>query len=220
MSIKVQVRINQASLEQAKEKALNIAAQRVIRGFDTTVGPHLLKVARSKAPVGKRETKTPQRSSFVKVRLAPLGTFGSAAFSKKEAALVGLHGLGIRGRAAFVRKAGPAANEFFRGSARGPNRDRAPDQVRVMGGTVKGAFIHKPGTLRDSHVYIPARRVRTDKVIAEVRATAEYAAAQHEGFNHHAHGKPTGTKVAGRKWLNESLVNVASDQRSPSTYKG
>lgn len=222
MSVKVQIKIDQASLDQAREKALGIAAQRVMKGFDTVVGPHLLRVAKARAPVGKRETKNPQRSSFHRADLAPLDDFPKGEARSKLTDLQGFSRpeLLASSYGRFIRRAGsegvrdPEVTRFFRVDGKQPN------VVRIQNNTIKGAVIHKPGTLRDSHVYVPARKVRPDKVIAEVRATADYAAAQHEGFNHYSHGKKTGRQVKGQPWMPGALTNVKGDLTSSKTYEG
>lgn len=210
--IKVSVRIDPQSLETAKEQAMNMVAHRVVRGFDQRVGPHLLEVTKARAPVGKRETKNPQRSSFQKLRLSERdeGRFSTEEVSR----LRDLRNMTARERAEAVTS---KDIKFFRGT--GANEGRTPDRVDVIRGSIRGAFIHAPGTLRDSHIYVPARR-RGNKVIAEVRATAEYAAAQHEGFKHHSHGEATGLQVKGRPWMKQSLGNVKGDMTSPGTYEG
>lgn len=230
-TVRIKIVIDPASLETAKEQALNILTQRAIRGFNQTVGPHLLDVAKSRSPVGRQGAEVrqgrkvegpeifgtrpinPRRSSFQPVRLANReeGRFTSEEIDR----LRDLRNMTARERANALRS---SDIKFFRGT--GKNEGRTPDQVDTIRGSIRGAFIHKPGTLRDSHIYVPARRTGPDEVTASVRATAEYAAAQHEGFKHHSHGEATGLQVAGKKWLKSALTNIADDLKSPATYEG
>ena len=99
---------------------------------------------------------------------------------------------------------------------------RTPDALHIArGGVVRGAFAHKSGTLRDSHKLVPAYR-EGNKVIGEIRATADYAAAIHQGFTHKGGRKKGGkrTKIKGRPWLKQSLMNIRDDLTNPATYQG
>lgn len=217
MSGQVTVGVNIELTEWDPQAVIDQVERQIIKGFDTVVGPHLLQLCTERAPVGRARGFNPRTSSFQRLRLAPLGTFPKG---KDADRLVELHGIPARERVSEINTASDA--RFFRGTT-GKNKSRAPDLIEIQRGTVKGAFAYQPGNLRNSHVYVPAKR-EGGKIVGTVRATAEYAMAIHEDFTHRGGRGHTGksTKVAskGRKWLYESLEHIQGELGSPSTYEG
>lgn len=206
-------------------------ASRISRGFDQTVLPHLLEAAMNKAPVGKEKNFNPQRgakSSMKPIELKQPFEKGERFDASERSRLRDLRGLTARELAGEVRS---SDIKFFKGKAyknKGgfmvtEHAGRTPDLIETTrGGYLRGAFAHTPGTLRDSHVIVQARREGT-KVVGKVRATADYARAIHEGFAHKGGRDKTGktTRIKGRAWLREALeINANADLTNPSTYEG
>lgn len=201
------------------QAVIDHVANRGAKGLNTTVLPHLLEVAKAKAPVGRERNFNPQRGSksFQKIGLRePFGE-GERFSAEERSRLRDLRLLTARELAGEVRS---GDIKFFQGT--GKNAGRTPDLIETTrGGFLRGAFAHRSGTLRDSHVIVPAKREGM-LVVGKVRATADYAKAIHDGFTHKGGQKKTGrtTRIKGRKWLKESLVNVRDDLANPSTYEG
>jgi hypothetical protein len=138
------------------------------------------------------------------VQLKPLGSFRPGRESDRLAELHGLTStasgrrVGLPGLLSAVRASDV---QFFQGT--GKNQGKTPDAISV-GRTIKGAFQHKPGTLRDSIRFVGVRR-EDNRLVATVRAHAPYAWYVHEGFT-----RENGKMVAGRPFLKNALINVRS----------
>lgn len=211
---KVKLRVDASGLASLDLSGISAhLAPKVKRAFDDKIGPHAVKAAKARCPVSEDRDSVPQLRSFKAVRLLPLGTFPRGAQATR---LSELHGLSSRERAQQIK---PSDIGFFRGV--GKNKGQEPDEIDIIRGTVKGAFLHKPGTLRDSIVWEPAR-VEGNRVIGRLKATAPYAAAIHEGFTHRGGPKHTGrsTRIKGNKFLTQAIVNIRGPLASKSTYDG
>lgn len=192
------------------------------RNFDSRVGPHFVSVARGRVPVGKERRFNPRQSSFRNLSLKPLGSLGNLEDNKT---LAELHGLSAAERASFFQKAfgdqtdNKQAVKFFQGT--GPNKGKTPNRLRASRGTIKGAFRHLPGTLRDSIVYEGSRR-EGHRLIGVASANTAYAAAIHDGFTHKGGSthKGASTKIPGTPYMTSSLANVRSDVLDADNYKG
>ena len=220
---------------EVDESFIDAVLERGARGLNEKALPHLLKVARERSPVGEARNHNPNRANPEPVQLAPIGTFSNedeVAPNSSEGILRRLHDIqdtkGKRAVTRFVREAfgtktrDKQARKFFRATSK-RYAGRTPTQIQITrGGGLRGTFRDKPGTLRDSHVIIPARR-EGNKVIGAVAATAAHAIPVHQGFNHRGGWKTKtsgGTFVKGQKWLRSSLANVKDDLVNPSTYQG
>lgn len=193
------------------------------------IGPHLLDACRGKAPVGKEHSVT-QRRALRPVALKPLGSFPKG--SEDAERLFSLHGLEPRELSGSINPLTDArffqgvrdthywsTNKRYKGADR--NKGKTPDLIEVSPrGGIKGGFQHRAGTLRDSHV-LEEVKVSGGTVSIAVRATAPYARAVHDGFEHKGGPNHTGatTTVKGRKWMTEALkINVKDD--ITSAFKG
>jgi len=167
------------------------------------IGPHLVEVARHRAPVSKAKNFHPRDSSFENLRIVDRS---EASFSAEEVSrLRDLRGFGKRELPDVVTT---SDIKFFRGI--GKNKDRTPDEIRIRRGTIQGAFQHKPGTLRDS-IRLDGVTVQGNKVKLVVRAHAPYAWYVHQG-----RPRPR----APNPFLRSALANIKDEATDGSTYKG
>lgn len=223
-------------------KAVNIDEQAIVtkalsqmaEGFNGKVLPHLLEVAMQRAPKASADRnfnpQTSARTSFKPVELRePFEK--EAGFDREERdRLRDLRNAAAEGARALSEIVSPSDIKFFKGKAYKSkvtgyqvteHAGRTPDAIHIArGGVVRGAFRHTAGTLQKSHKIRNARR-EGNKIIGQVVATADYAAAVHQGFNHKGGQKKGGkvTKIAGRPWLKQSLMNVKDELTSAATYQ-
>lgn len=193
----------------------NIAIDRVIPGF-LKLGPQMKETAKARCPVGEETDFNPR--VFHRLKLRPLGSLGGVNENKRAARLFELHGMqDWRARAKSIDTLKDA--DLFQGT--GPNKGKTPDLIERQRGSIVGAFRHAPGTLRNS-IEFEGVRHEGNQVRAIVRAHAPYAKAVHEGFTHKGGIKHTGraTKIAPRKFLKQSLLNIRDELKSPATYEG
>lgn len=193
----------------------NHIMNRVENAFNRDIGPHYVDVARARAPVSQERNFNPQRSSFQRVKLKAPGSFGPVATGNRAERLFDLAGMTPRERADALTS---SDIQFFEGT--GANKGKTPDAVDIIGGTVKGAFKHKPGTLRDSiHIDDVTREGQTVKL--RIVASAPYAAAIAKGFTHRGGRGKTGkaTKIAPNPFMKTPLVNVRQRLKNPATYR-
>jgi hypothetical protein len=193
----------------------NHIMNRVENAFNRDIGPHYVDVAKARAPVSQERNFNPQRGSFQPLKLKPLGSFGPVETGNRAERLFDLAGMSYRERAEALRS---SDIEFFEGT--GKNKGRTPDAVDIINGTVKGAFKHRPGTLRDS-IHIDGVTREGQTVTLRVVASAPYAAAIAKGFTHRGGRGKTGkaTKIAPNPFMKSPLANVNGRLKNPSTYR-
>lgn len=214
MRIKYEVKdIDFGSIDEAAI-VNNIALDRVIPGF-LKLGPQMKETAQARCPVSEETDFNPR--VFHQLKLRPLGSLGGVLENPRAARLFELHGLNWRARAKAVKTLKDA--DLFQGT--GANKGKTPDLIERQGGTIVGAFRHAPGTLKKS-IEFEGVRHEGNQVRAIVRAHAPYAKAVHEGFTHKGGTKHTGraTRIAPRKFLKQSLLNIRDQLKSPATYEG
>lgn len=210
---RVKLKVDASSLASLDlSGVLNHIMNRVENALNRDIGPHYVDVAKARAPVSQERNFNPQRSSFQRLQLKPLGSFPRGERANR---LSDLHGMDFRERAEALNS---SDIQFFQGT--GKNKGQTPDAVDIINGTVKGAFKHRPGTLRDSiHIDGVTREGQTVKL--RIVASAPYAAAIAKGFTHRGGRGKTGkaTKIAPDPFMKSPLANVQSRLKDPSTYR-
>jgi len=174
------------------------------------IGPHLVYVAKHRAPVSKPKNFNPRDSGFENLRLATEEEIGgesktlSRLFESTAAQRVGLFEEAFKGGSTKD----PKITRFFRGT--GDNAGKIPSVLKIRRGTIQGAFRNKSGTLRRS-IRLDSVKVQGNKVKLTVRAHAPYAWYVHEG-----HPRPRPPKP----FLRSALANIKDEATDGSTYKG
>jgi hypothetical protein len=188
-------------------------------GFEA-VATTVVDVAKQRCPVGKERPFHPRASSFEPIRLREEGSMGRPGSSDDVSRLMDLHGytqtrsgrkVGLPG---LVERVSQSDVKFFVGAKGGPNEDRSPDKLHV-GRTVKGAFKHRPGTLKASIHFVGTKR-EGNTITGTVVADAPYAYWVAAG--HKTRGD---TSTAANTFLKSAIEVDAREQLfNPSTYKG
>lgn len=192
--------------EEVQQRIMANAA----RAFEHNIGPHFVETAKSLTPVSEPRPFNPRRSSFEAVRLVSSVPGRTLEAQDKRERLAELRDLPARERADVVRA---SDIPLFVGT-RGKNKGKTPDTIDVIRGSIKGAFQHKPGTLRDS-IHLDGVTQGNDQVTLKVVASAPYAKYVIEGFTH-----TSGKHVAGRNFFKQALAVVHDRIVDPSTYSG
>lgn len=212
--MRVRLEVDASSLANLDLSSVaNFIATKVEKAFRDDIGPHYVSVAKARAPVSQERNFNPQRSSFQPLRLKKVGSFPRG---DRAARLTELHGMSARERAEALVS---SDIEFFEG-AKGTNKGQTPDAVDIIGGAIRGAFKHKPGTLRDS-VHVEGVTREGQRVTLRIVASAPYAAAIAKGFTHRGGRNKTGkqTRIAPNKFMVTPLTNIRQRLKSPATYR-
>lgn len=196
---------------------INHIAPIVMKAFDQKIGPHAVSVAKQRAPVSKGPSGSPRRSSFHAVQLIDRVPASRTA-GPKIARLAELREMNWRERADAIRQSDV---DLFVGRKNTPFAGRTPEKIDIMNGTVKGAFRHKPGALRDS-IHWKSAEIDGNRVVAHLVADVPYALAVHEGFTHRGgrHHAGRTTRIPPQKYLSRVLPNIRGPLQDPSTYTG
>jgi hypothetical protein len=208
------------TMEELEEQVL----MSVQEHMDSVVAPHFVEVAKARAPVGKREIPAGfNKTSFQRIVPRLASEFTNKSDRLRATALSGLSGTERvqRFRAALGGSTSdPDQTRFFRGIK--GNRGRSPDRIELRNNTIKGAFTstRTPGRLRDSIVYRGSTRVGR-MVVGEFAATAEHAAAVHDGFTHQGGRDHSGAskQIAGRPFFDWATANI-DDDFQPIKFEG
>ena len=193
------------------DEAFETAVSSVLEGLNENWGPNAESKAKDVCPVSKDRPFNPRSSSFGKLSLKPLGSFGptgKTGSSARAERLLELHGMDWRERARSINTL--TDSQFFEGT--GGRRGQTPDIIEIQYGTVRGAFAHKPGTLRDSIQWNKAKRVGKTLIRGELVATARYAGHVHEG-------RGPGNREA-KPFLTQAAGLLLGDLSDLSTFEG
>lgn len=218
--LKVKLRAGEVRIQGFEvDPFIDALALKLSKGISANIAPHLVAAAEQRAPKGVEQNFNPQTKSFQSLKLRDENEFPGRTNEAVEARsrLRRLHGETASGRAAIVSA---SDIKFFVGT--GPNKGRTPDAIQPIAGTVKGAFAHKAGTLKDSIRFDGVRRVG-DRVIGTVRAHVPYAHRIHEGWTYtspHSGGGGKSKEIAPQPFLKQGLLNIRDRLKNPSTYEG
>lgn len=216
------------------EVALDAIFQKGVDGLNKVVLPHVLEVAVGRAPssgnagvtgtvpVGadREPSGKSRKSSFepLDLRKASEGRYTS----EERDRLRDLHAFQAESARELANQIRSSDIKFFKGR-KGTNKGATPAQINIINGFAKGVFTKRGGTLKGSHVIVPAKR-EGNRVVGQVQARAKYAAAVHEGFTHRGGFKSKDggktTQIKGRPWLAQALENARDDLLNPATYEG
>ncbi len=210
-----QMKVKLKSVDIDREALSQMIQNQVINGLSRVVSPHFVKAAQNRAPVGTERNFNPTRGALKALELVSKEESAKTNFSTAERQRLGeLRSLGKRDLANEVRA---SDIKFFRGVE--DHAGATPDHIDIVRGQVRGAFQHKPGTLRDS-IHLESIEAAGSAVVMTVIAEAPYAAAIHEGFTHKGgrHHDGAATQIPAQPFFEWALPSITEDIENPRTW--